>query len=75
MQVGCPLWVKSIVLTVGQPSPVCPDQRTFSAPAGMSQRCQKRTPADHFPTAKSLNGAYSLPEIKSHNGTTKRCFG
>jgi hypothetical protein len=38
----CLKWVKSVVLTVGRPLPVCPDQRTFSAPAGMSQRCQFR---------------------------------
>jgi hypothetical protein len=33
-------WVKSDVLTVDGQLPVCPDQRTFSAPVGMFQRCQ-----------------------------------
>jgi hypothetical protein len=32
--------VKSAILTAGQPLPICPDQRTFSAPVGMSQTCQ-----------------------------------
>ncbi len=33
---------KSDVLTVSRLLPVYPDQRTFSEPVGMAQRCQKR---------------------------------
>ena len=41
----CPnvrIGVKSAVLSVGRSLPVCPQLRTFSAPVGMSQRCQNR---------------------------------
>jgi hypothetical protein len=41
----CLNWVKSDVLTVSRLLPVYPDQRTFSEPVGMSQRCHKRTHA------------------------------
>src|SRR5450755_2911458 len=34
-----------VVLTVGQPLPVCLQLRTFPAHVGMSQRCQQRTRA------------------------------
>jgi len=33
---------RSAVLSVGRSLPVCPQLRTFSAPVGMSQRCQQR---------------------------------
>src|ERR1700733_10607194 len=38
-----PVRVKSVILSVGGSLPVCPQLRTFSAPVGMSQRCQLRT--------------------------------
>jgi hypothetical protein len=37
-----PFWVIRVVLTVGQPLPVCPNQRTFAGFVGMSQTCQKK---------------------------------
>jgi hypothetical protein len=39
----CPFGVKSTVSSLCQRLPVCPDQRTFSALAGMSQWCQRRS--------------------------------
>jgi hypothetical protein len=46
----CHLWVKSAILTVGQPLPVYADQRTFSESVGMSQTCHERSRAQqqHF---------------------------
>jgi hypothetical protein len=38
-----PLWVIRVDLTLWQLLPVYPNQRTSSAPVGMSQRCQQRT--------------------------------
>jgi hypothetical protein len=40
-----PIWVIRVVLTVGQPLPVYPNQRTFAGYVGMSQTCQDRTHA------------------------------
>jgi hypothetical protein len=39
----CPSWVNRVGLTVGQPLPVYPDERTSSEPVGMSQTCQQAT--------------------------------
>src|SRR5216683_2367078 len=38
----CLDWVNLVVLTLGQPLPVYPSERTSRAPIGMSQRCQKQ---------------------------------
>ena len=51
----CPKRVIRVTLTVGQPLPVRPDQRTFSAPVGMSQRCHKQ---------KSQCGTIRLKELQ-----------
>jgi hypothetical protein len=40
-----PSWVNLVVLTVGQPLPVSPDERTSSELVGMSQRCHYRAHA------------------------------
>src|SRR5712671_5935186 len=39
----CPSWVIRVVLTVGQPLPVHPDQRTFAGYVGTFQSCHNRT--------------------------------
>jgi hypothetical protein len=40
---GCPVGVYRANLSVSRSLPVCPQLRTFSAPIGMSQRCQQAT--------------------------------
>ena len=42
-QDSCPIWVKRVVLTVTQPVPVFPDQRTSSDKLGWSVSCHKPT--------------------------------
>jgi hypothetical protein len=39
----CLMWVNRVGLTLYQPLPVHPEQRTFSAPVGMSGWCHSRT--------------------------------
>ena len=40
IQIERPVRVNRVSLTIGRSLPVYPDKRTFSAPVGMSQRCQ-----------------------------------
>jgi hypothetical protein len=39
-----PFWVNRVVLTARRSLPVYPDERTYSEPVGMSQRCQMYGP-------------------------------
>jgi hypothetical protein len=43
---GGPLWVNRVVLATDRSLPVYLDKQTFSAPVGMSQRCQLPTNLD-----------------------------
>jgi hypothetical protein len=59
-----PLRVKSDVLTVSRLLPVYPDQRTFSEPIGMSQRCHLQTigVSEKPPSRKPQRYAAQLPD-------------
>src|SRR5712671_4755946 len=59
--------VKSDVLTVSRSLPVYPDQRTFSEPVGMSQRCQHRTSSPD-------KGTDAQSRKVSTNDLSSRCF-
>jgi hypothetical protein len=48
IQAQFPRWVKSVVLTVCQPLPVYPDQRTSTDLPGWSGSCQEETLARLF---------------------------
>ena len=52
-------WVKNAVLSLCQPLPVYPHQRTFAGCVGMSQRCQQATLFDRYSGPLSIQ---SKPE-------------
>jgi hypothetical protein len=59
-----PVRVKSVILSVGGSLPVCTQLRTFSAPVGMSQRCQlptQRSKSPFVPAQISQCGCGNLP--------------
>jgi hypothetical protein len=68
-----PSWVNRVILTVGWPLPVYPDQRTFSKPVGMSQRCHFRTHAVH--QRRELFDLIGADEQRGRNGQSERLGG
>jgi hypothetical protein len=59
-----PLWVIRVVLAIGQPLPVYPDQRTSSEPAGTSVLCHNRTHSIQQTTCYSITPSAPLAELQ-----------
>src|SRR5260370_18563463 len=60
-----------VILSVRQPLPVYPDERTFSVSVGMSQRCHQRTHALQH-TGSLFDHLVSGSEQRRWNGEAER---